>query len=74
MLFQEDLNETWIRIDKTWSLQRSMFRNMWKSGHGYMPIVIEALSETEFASWVNEAKNEFAKLNSRTIASVKIGE
>jgi heme/copper-type cytochrome/quinol oxidase subunit 2 len=36
-----------------------------------MPVVIEALSEEEFAAWVIEAKNEFAKLNNRTIALSK---
>ena len=41
------------------------------TGHGYMPVVIEALSEEEFAAWVNEAKNEFAELNNRTIALSK---
>ena len=41
------------------------------TGHGYMPVVIEALSEEEFVAWVNEAKNEFAELNNRTIALSK---
>ena len=36
-----------------------------------MPVVIEAVSEDEFASWVNEAKNEFAELKNRTIALSK---
>ena len=36
-----------------------------------MPVVIEAVSEEEFAAWVNEAKNEFAELNNRTIALSK---
>ena len=36
-----------------------------------MKDTIEALSEEEFAAWVNEAKNEFAVLNNRTIALSK---
>ena len=36
-----------------------------------MPVVIEAVSEDEFAAWVNKAKNDFAKLNNRTIALAK---
>ena len=36
-----------------------------------MPVVIEALSENDFEAWLNEAKNEFAELNNRTIALSK---
>ena len=64
------LNETWMRIDRP-GIYRGQCSEICGSGHGYMPIVIEAVSENEFAAWVNEAKNEFAKLNSRTIASSK---
>ena len=64
------LNETWIRIDRP-GVYRGQCSEICGSGHGYMPIVIEALSDIEFAKWVNEAKNEFAKLKSRTIASAK---
>ncbi|MDC0624628.1 cytochrome c oxidase subunit II [Alphaproteobacteria bacterium] len=64
------LNETWMRIDRP-GIYRGQCSEICGSGHGYMPVVIEALSEDEFAAWVNEAKNEFAKLNNRTIALSK---
>ena len=64
------LNETWMRIDRP-GIYRGQCSEICGSGHGYMPIVIEAVSENEFAAWVNAAKNEFAELNSRTIASSK---
>ena len=62
------LNETWMRIDRP-GIYRGQCSEICGTGHGYMPVVIEALSENDFAAWVNEAKNEFAELNSRTIAS-----
>ena len=62
------LNETWMRIDRP-GIYRGQCSEICGTGHGYMPVVIEALSENDFAVWVNEAKNEFAELNSRTIAS-----
>ena len=62
------LNETWMRIDRP-GIYRGQCSEICGTGHGYMPVVIEALSENDFAIWVNEAKNEFAELNSRTIAS-----
>ena len=62
------LNETWMKIDRP-GIYRGQCSEICGTGHGYMPVVIEALSENDFAAWVNEAKNEFAELNSRTIAS-----
>ena len=62
------LNETWMRIDRP-GVYRGQCSEICGTGHGYMPVVIEALSENDFAAWVSEAKNEFAELNSRTIAS-----
>ena len=62
------LNETWMRIDRP-GIYRGQCSEICGTGHGYMPVVIEALSENDFVAWVNKAKNEFAELNSRTIAS-----
>ena len=62
------LNETWMKIDRP-GIYRGQCSEICGTGHGYMPVVIEALSENDFEVWVNEAKNEFAELNSRTIAS-----
>ena len=64
------LNETWMRIDRP-GIYRGQCSEICGTGHGYMPVVIEAVSEEEFAAWVIEAKNEFAELNNRTIALSK---
>ena len=64
------LNETWMRIDRP-GIYRGQCSEICGTGHGYMPIVIEAVSENEFYAWLNEAKNEFATLNNRTIALSK---
>ena len=64
------LNETWVNVKEP-GTYRGQCSEICGTGHGYMPVVIEALSENEFAAWVNEAKNEFAELNSRTIALSK---
>ena len=60
----------WMRIDRP-GIYRGQCSEICGTGHGYMPVVIEAVSEDEFAAWVNEAKNEFAELNNRTIALSK---
>jgi len=64
------LNETWMRIDRA-GIYRGQCSEICGTGHGYMPVVIEALSENDFLAWINEAKNEFAESNSRTIALSK---
>ena len=64
------LNETWMNIDRP-GIYRGQCSEICGTGHGYMPVVIEALSENDFEAWLNEAKNEFAELNNRTIALSK---
>ena len=34
-----------------------------RTGHGYMPIVIEALNEIDFNNWIIEQKNKLAMSN-----------
>ena len=64
------LNETWMRIDKP-GIYRGQCSEICGRRHGYMPIVIEAVSENDFLAWVNKAKNEFAELNNSTFALSK---
>ena len=64
------LNETWMRIDRP-GVYRGQCSEICGRRHGYMPIVIEAVSESDFIAWVNKAKNEFAELNNSTIALSK---
>jgi cytochrome c oxidase subunit 2 len=59
-----------MRIDRP-GIYRGQCSEICGAGHGYMPIVIEALSENDFYAWLNEAKNEFATLKNRTIALSK---
>ena len=61
------LNETWMKIDKP-GIYRGQCSEICGTGHGYMPIVIEAVTEDQFASWILETKNKFAKINNNTLA------
>ena len=61
------LNETWMRIDKP-GVYRGQCSEICGTGHGYMPIVIEAVPADQFASWVIENKNKFAKFKNNTLA------
>ena len=61
------LNETWMKIDRP-GVYRGQCSEICGTGHGYMPIVIEALSEEDFLAWVQNTKNKFAMLEKSTLA------
>lgn len=65
------LNETWLRVDRpgTYYGQCSELCGVL---HGFMPIAIKAVSEEEFAAWVESAKEEFADngINEKYVASL----
>ncbi len=64
------LNETWMNIEKV-GTYRGQCSELCGTGHGYMPIVIEAVSQEDFVKWVNQTKlamnnkNTFAKANTK---------
>ena len=53
------LNETWFRIDKE-GMYYGQCSELCGSNHGFMPIMVKAVSKDEFAAWVEKAKEEFA--------------
>ena len=65
------LNETWMRIEKE-GIYRGQCSEICGTGHGYMPIVIEAVPEEKFLAWIQNTKNKFATLNKDTLALTSI--
>jgi cytochrome c oxidase subunit 2 len=53
------INETWVEIEKE-GVYYGMCSELCGSGHGFMPIMVRAVSKAEYARWVEEAKEEFA--------------
>ena len=53
------LNETWFRIDRE-GMYYGQCSELCGSNHGFMPIMVKAVSKDEFAAWVEKAKEEFA--------------
>ena len=41
------------------------------TGHGYMPIVIEAVTEEEFLAWAMDTKIKYAMNEKNTFAKLK---
>tara|TARA_A100001015_G_C15031462_1_gene733505 strand:- start:2853 stop:3623 length:771 start_codon:yes stop_codon:yes gene_type:complete len=54
------LNETYFNINEP-GMYYGQCSELCGPGHGFMPITIKAVTEDEFASWLVEAEEEFAK-------------
>ncbi len=55
------INEAWIRVPASKAgIYRGQCSELCGVNHGYMPIVIEAISKQDFTKWLNRAKKEFA--------------
>lgn len=52
------LNETWVRIEKE-GVYYGQCSEICGTGHGYMPIAIEAVSKEAFAAWAERARTKF---------------
>lgn len=53
------LNETWVRIEKE-GVYYGQCSELCGTGHGFMPITIEAVSKKDFEKWLKRAKREFS--------------
>lgn len=60
------LNETWVRIDKE-GVYRGQCSELCGAYHGFMPIVVEAVSRKKFAEWV-KSKAPAANDNTKAVA------
>ncbi|WP_350432334.1 cytochrome c oxidase subunit II [Shewanella sp. H8] len=49
------INETWTRIDKP-GIYRGQCAELCGKDHGFMPIVVQALSEADFENWLVEQR------------------
>jgi cytochrome c oxidase subunit 2 len=65
------LNETWMKIEKA-GIYRGQCSEICGTGHGYMPVVIEALTEDKFLEWVQMTKNKLAMIDKNTLALSKL--
>jgi cytochrome c oxidase subunit II len=49
------INESWALIDEP-GIYRGQCAELCGKDHGFMPIVVEALSEADYAAWVEKTK------------------
>ena len=54
------LRETWVQVDRA-GTYRGQCKELCGKGHGYMPVVVDAVPMEEFKVWVAAKKDELAK-------------
>lgn len=71
------VNETWVEITREGTYY-GQCSEICGTGHSYMPIAVKAVSKEDFAAWVEQAKEEFAKVDSpqtrRDLAQLQSGQ
>ena len=58
------VNETWFQINRE-GMYYGQCSELCGTLHGFMPIMIEAVSQEEFDAWVEFAREEYASANDR---------
>jgi cytochrome c oxidase subunit 2 len=53
------LRETWVRIDEP-GTYKGQCKELCGKGHGFMPVVVNAVSDAEFKKWAEDKKTELA--------------
>ena len=54
------IRETWVQVDKA-GTYRGQCKELCGKGHGYMPVVVNAVSAEEYKTWVAAKKEELKK-------------
>lgn len=62
------LNERWIRIDEP-GMYYGQCRELCGDLHGYMPIMIKAVTKEEFLAWTETAKQQFAQAGGEVVVA-----
>ena len=65
------INETWLRIDRP-GVYYGQCSELCGAYHGFMPVMIEAVSKEEFDAWVQQAQEEFARAGGIDVAERQV--
>lgn len=66
-------NETWMRIDKE-GVYYGQCSELCGINHGFMPIMIRAVSADAFTEWVQEAQEEYARVDEPQSSGLQIAQ
>ncbi|HEY4545148.1 MAG TPA: cytochrome c oxidase subunit II, partial [Pedomonas sp.] len=59
------INETWFKADKP-GIYYGQCSELCGIRHAFMPIMVEVVTEDQFAAWLEEAKTKFASASAPT--------
>ena len=63
------LNDTWFKVTKP-GVYYGQCSELCGNGHGFMPIMVQAVSKADYQKWLDEAKKKFAKADGSDAAQV----
>ncbi len=63
------LNDTWFKVEQP-GVYYGQCSELCGNGHGFMPIMVQALSKADFDKWTADAKKKFAKVDDSGAAQV----
>jgi cytochrome c oxidase subunit 2 len=61
------VNETWVRIDEP-GMYYGQCSELCGDFHGFMPIMVRAVSKEEFEAWTQQAQEQFARAGNVDLA------
>jgi len=61
------INETWFQVDKPGTYY-GQCSELCGSRHGFMPIMVKAVSKEDFAAWVEQAKKKYASAKAERLS------
>jgi cytochrome c oxidase subunit II len=62
------INETWLRIEEPGTYY-GQCSELCGTNHGFMPIMVEAVSKDEFEAWTKQAQEEYARAGGVDVAN-----
>ncbi len=63
------LNDTWFKVEQP-GVYYGQCSELCGNGHGFMPIMVQALGKADFDKWTADAKKKFAKVDDPGAAQV----
>lgn len=67
------VRETWVRVTKP-GVYYGQCSELCGSGHGFMSIAVEAVSEAEFAAWIQKEGGKMPEVKEAVVDAIKEGD
>ena len=65
------IRDTWFKAEET-GIFRGQCAELCGKQHGYMPIVVEVVSEEDYKKWVQSKRENLANLHEKTVGKLDV--